>query len=134
MTIDEHLIFREISKIINNGVSDNSIIDEKNFTPSFEENDAYIVVNMKPKKNKMKNVLGNMKIYFDKSSCLVHKIEITDNNFSYSRFSSTNLKDVDFRSNDISCIIFDNYSLKGIKVDTFQCRNIVSNLGVIVED
>ncbi|MBE6346254.1 MAG: outer membrane lipoprotein carrier protein LolA [Lentimicrobiaceae bacterium] len=80
MTIEEHLIFREISKIINNGVSDNSIIDEKNFTPSFEENDAYIVVNMKPKKNKMKNVLGNMKIYFDKSSCLVHKIEITDNN------------------------------------------------------
>ena len=58
MTIEEHLIFREISKIINNGVSDNSIIDEKNFTPSFEENDAYIVVNMKPKKNKMKNVLG----------------------------------------------------------------------------
>lgn len=80
MTVDKHLIFREISKIINNGVSDNSIIDEKNFTPSIEENDAYIVVNMKPKKNKMKNVLGNMKIYFDKSSCLVQKIEITDNN------------------------------------------------------
>ena len=59
---------------------------------------------------------------------------MTDNNFSYSRFSNTNLKDVDFRSNDICGIIFDNYSLKGIKVDTFQCRNIVCNLGVIVED
>ena len=80
MSIEEHLIFREISKIISNGVSDNSIIDEKNFTPSFEENDAYIVVNMKPKKNKMKNILGNMIIYLDKSSYLVHKIEITDNN------------------------------------------------------
>ena len=55
-------------------------------------------------------------------------------NFSYSRFSNTNLQDVDFRTNDINGIIFDKYSMIGIIVDTFQCRNIVSNLGVKVED
>lgn len=80
MPIQEHLIFREISKIINNGVSNNSIIDENNFIPSYEENENYIIVNMKPKKNKMKSVLGSMTIHFEKSSYLIHKIEITDNN------------------------------------------------------
>lgn len=81
MPIQEHLIFREISKIINNGVSNNSIIDENNFIPSYEENENHIIVNMKPKKNKMKSVLGSMTIHFEKSSYLVHKIEITDNNY-----------------------------------------------------
>ena len=80
MPIQEHLIFREISKIISNGVSNNSIIDENKFIPSYEENENHIIVNMKPKKNKMKNVLGNMTIHFEKSSYLIHKIEITDNN------------------------------------------------------
>lgn len=80
MPIQEHLIFREISKIINNGVSNNSIIDENNFIPSYEENENHIIVNMKPKKNKMKSVLGSMTIHFEKSSYLIHKIEITDNN------------------------------------------------------
>lgn len=78
--IKEHIIFREILKIINNGISNNSIIDEKNFVPTFEENDNDIIVNMKPKKNRMKSVFGNMRLYFDKSSYLVHRIEMTDNN------------------------------------------------------
>lgn len=80
MPIQNHLIFREISKIINNSISSHSIIDENNFIPSFEENENHIIVKMKPKKNKMKSVLGNMTIHFDKSSYLIHKIEITDNN------------------------------------------------------
>lgn len=80
MPIEEHLIFREIAKLINNGISNKSIIDENNFMPTYEENENYIIVNMKPKKNKMKNVFGNMILHFDKSSYLIHKIEIIDNN------------------------------------------------------
>ena len=80
MPIQDNLIFREISKIINNSISNSSIIDENNFIPSYEENENYIIVNMKPKKNKMKSVLGSMTIHFEKSSYLIHKIEITDNN------------------------------------------------------
>lgn len=80
MPIQEHLIFREISKIINNSISNNTIIDENNFIPSYEENENHIIVNMKPKKNKMKSVLGSMTIHFEKTSYLINKIEITDNN------------------------------------------------------
>ena len=47
MPIQEHLIFREISKIINNSISNNTIIDENNFIPSYEENENHIIVNMK---------------------------------------------------------------------------------------
>lgn len=80
MPIQEHLIFREISKIINNSISNNTIIDENNFIPSYEENETHIIVNMKPKKNKMKSLLGSMTIHFEKTSYLINKIEITDNN------------------------------------------------------
>ena len=80
MPIQEHLIFREISKIINNSISNNTIIDENNFIPFYEENENHIIVNMKPKKNKMKSVLGSMTIHFEKTSYLINKIEITDNN------------------------------------------------------
>lgn len=80
MPIQEHLIFREISKIINNSISNNTIIDENNFIPSYEENENHIIVNMKPKKNKMKSLLGSMTIHFEKTSYLINKIEITDNN------------------------------------------------------
>ena len=80
MPIEKHLIFREVLKIINNAVSNKSIIDEKNFVSSYEENENYIIVNMVPKKNKMKNFLGNMRLHFDDISYLIHKIEIIDNN------------------------------------------------------
>lgn len=80
MPIEKHLIFKEVLKIINNAVSNNSIIDEKNFIPSYEENENYIIVNMMPKKNKMKNIIGNMRLHFEKSSYLIHRIEIIDNN------------------------------------------------------
>lgn len=98
MPIEEHMIFREISKIINNGVSNKSIIDENNFLPAYEENEDYIIVNMKPKKNKMKSVLGNMILHFDKSSYLIHKIEIIDNNYDLTTITLSDIhinQDVD---------------------------------------
>lgn len=81
MPVEEHLIFKEIAKIINNGISNKSIIDENNFIPTYEENEDYIIVNMKPKRNKMRSVLGNMILHLDRTSYLIHKIEIIDNNF-----------------------------------------------------
>ena len=94
--IQEHLIFREISKIINNSISNTSIIDENNFIPSYEENEDYIIVNMRPKKNKMKSVLGNMTIHFEKSSYLIYKIEITDNNYD---ITTITLSDISINQN-----------------------------------
>ncbi len=96
MPIQEHLIFREISKIINNSISNTSIIDENNFIPSYEENEDYIIVNMRPKKNKMKSVLGNMTIHFEKSSYLIYKIEITDNNYD---ITTITLSDISINQN-----------------------------------
>lgn len=80
MPIQEHLIFREVSKFINNAVSNGSAIDEDNFITSYEENENYIIVNMKPKKNRMRNFLGDMRLYFDKTSALIHRIEMIDKN------------------------------------------------------
>lgn len=94
----KHLIFKEISKIINNNISNNSIIDEDNFIPSFQENESYIIVNMKPKKNKMKNVIGNLTLYFDRTSYLINIIEITDSNNDITKITLSNIninQDVD---------------------------------------
>ena len=46
MPIQENIIFREISKIINNSISNNTIIDENNFITSYEENENFIIINM----------------------------------------------------------------------------------------
>ena len=43
MPIQENIIFREISKIINNSISNNTIIDENNFITSYEENENFII-------------------------------------------------------------------------------------------
>ena len=68
------------------------------------------------------------------NECFVKNVLFCDSNFTSSRFSNCNLDGVDFRSNDISLIVMDRYSMKGIVLDSFQCRNIVGNLGVRVED
>lgn len=80
MPVQEHLIFREIHKIINNSISSNSFFDETNFTPTLVENENHYIINLKPKKNKMKSVMGNMTFHFDKSTLLLSQIEVTDSN------------------------------------------------------
>ena len=45
-----------------------------------------------------------------------------------------NLKDVDFSSSQIDGTIFDQYSLRGIIVDRFQCQSLVGMLGVKIKE
>lgn len=80
MPVQEHLIFREIHKIINNSICNKSFIDHNNFRPSFYEDENNVIIILKPKKNRMKSLFGEMCFFFDKNSFLINKIEITDSN------------------------------------------------------
>ena len=52
---------------------------------------------------------------------------------SNTEFIKTNLKDVDFSSSNIDTTIFDLYSIKGIIIDNYQSRFLVSMLGVVIK-
>ena len=64
----------------------------------------------------------------------VKNLEFNDVNLYHSEFIRTKLVDVDFSLCDISNIMFDMYSLKGIVVDRFQCFNLVGMLGVKIKE
>ena len=51
-------------------------------------------------------------------------------NFNKAEFLQTKLYNIDFSNNDISEIVFDNYSIYGAVIDPLQSQFIVGNLGV----
>ncbi len=59
---------------------------------------------------------------------------LNKNTFYHTEIIGTNLKDVDFTTCNINGIIFDKKSVKGIIINTFQCRDIVGMLEIKVKD
>ena len=53
-----------------------------------------------------------------------------NNNFNKAEFLETKLYNIDFSNNDISEIVFDNYSIYGAVIDPLQSQFIVGSLGV----
>ena len=58
-------------------------------------------------------------ISFDKT--IFHKTE----------FLHTNLAGIDFSTSDITGVMMDSFSMKGIKVNSFQCRDLI---GILKEE
>lgn len=60
------------------------------------------------------------------------EIEIINSNLNGTEFMETSLSGVDLSSCEIGNTTFDLKSIKGIKVNMFQCQSLVSMLGVEV--
>lgn len=60
-------------------------------------------------------------------------IELMDVKFNKAEFLKTLLKGVDFSSSDITDVMFDLISVKGMIVNQFQCVELVGLLGVHVK-
>ena len=60
-------------------------------------------------------------------------IELMDVKFNKAEFLKTLLKGVDFSSSDITDVMFDLISVKGMIVNQFQCVELVGLLGVCVK-
>ena len=63
----------------------------------------------------------------------VKNLELEKVNFEKNEFVRTKLQGIDFSRCNISNIMFDLYSIKGIIVDKFQCFNLVGILGVEIK-
>ena len=70
--------------------------------------------------------------FFDHT--IIKNIEFDNVKFHQTEILHTNLETVDFSNSDISGIRMDSYSMKRIKVNSFQCRELVGILGVEVID
>lgn len=83
--------------------------------------------------------INNMKIIdsdFSESSFIessFKNIELMDVKFNKAEFLKTLLKGVDFSSSDITDVMFDLISVKGMIVNQFQCVELVGLLGVHVK-
>ena len=61
-------------------------------------------------------------------------LELNNVKLHSTEFIRTNLKDTDFSTCDITNILFDQTSLKGIVIDGFQAMNIASLFGVKIKN
>ena len=83
--------------------------------------------------------INNMKIIdsdFSESSFIessLKNIELMDVKFNKAEFLKTLLNGVDFSSSDITDVMFDLVSVKGMIVNQFQCVELVGLLGVCVK-
>lgn len=73
---------------------------------------------------------------FSESSFIESKfknLEIIGVKFNKSEFLKTSLKGVDFSSSDITDVMFDLMSVKGMIVNQFQCVELANLIGVQVK-
>ena len=108
------------------------------FIDSFIKNTEFISVNGR---------------YLNMSGAKISNIKIEESDFSESSFIEVNIKNlslygvnftkaeflkslmdgVDFSSSNITDVMFDIYSVKGIVIDRFQCYELMGMLGVNVK-
>ena len=62
------------------------------------------------------------------------EVNLDNVNFTGAEIFKSDLKNVDFSNSNIDETKFDEYSIKGIYIDTFQCKNLVGMLGVKVKE
>lgn len=78
MPINSNPIFREISKMVTAGEKRGDLIDDSNFYSELFDDEDSIIVEMRPKKNRMKAVFGIMTLTFDKDTKTMKSIEMTE--------------------------------------------------------
>lgn len=71
-------LFKEISLLMLNSISGTGLIDPKKFGVAFFDNTTLLKAILIPKNNTLKSILSTITLNFEKSSYLVHSIEMTE--------------------------------------------------------
>ncbi|NOX84372.1 MAG: outer membrane lipoprotein carrier protein LolA [Chlorobi bacterium] len=70
-------LFKEINNMILMAISGN-FVDNPDFEASFYENNTFYLVSLKPKNERLKNILQTIDIYFDKKDFGVRKVKFIE--------------------------------------------------------
>jgi len=69
-------LFQEISRLVISSINGEILENNKRFKIEFQENNSMVVVNLTPTQKAMQNFMSKIKLYFNKATYLVSKIEI----------------------------------------------------------
>ena len=85
--IQSNSVFREINTIILGCVQGTLLNDEKRFSSLCFENNSGYLVKLKPLSSPMKEVLDEIRIFFDKSDLTVSRLEMQERSGDYTNIS-----------------------------------------------
>jgi outer membrane lipoprotein-sorting protein len=71
-------LFKEISQLLVNSINGVGLIDHKKFDVVFFENKTSIKMQLAPKNKTLKSMMSSIVLYFEKSTYLVHNIEMVE--------------------------------------------------------
>jgi outer membrane lipoprotein-sorting protein len=89
--IKSNKMFKEINNMIISSMK-GEIINNKDFSSSFFENNTFYLAEMTPLKKEMKDFLQTIKIYFDKTDFSVSKVIMTENKTDYTKITFSDKK------------------------------------------
>ena len=97
MSVDEHLIFREVSQIIKSGEKYGSFVDESMFSVSFDKCEGDLYVTLYPKKSKMKKIIDHFYVKMDYKTKVVKQINVYESNNSETDIILSDVKIMDIK-------------------------------------
>ena len=97
MSVDEHLIFREVSQIIKSGEKYGSFVDESMFSVSFDKCEGDLYVSLYPKKSKMKKIIDHFYVKMDYKTKVVKQINVYESNNSETDIILSDVKITDIK-------------------------------------
>jgi outer membrane lipoprotein carrier protein len=71
-------VFKEISLLLVNSIKGVGLIDPRKFDVVFFENSSFIKMELTAKNKTLKSIMSNIIFYFDRSTYLVHNIEMVE--------------------------------------------------------
>ena len=86
-------LFQEISKLVISSINGDILENSKKFKTEFSENNSLLLVNLTPTQKSMQNFISKIKLFFDKTTYLVTKIEIYEsgNDMTIIQFKDVNI-------------------------------------------
>ena len=93
-------MFQEMSKMVIASMNGEIFEDTKKFKIDFQENNSMVVVNLTPIQKGMQNFMSKIKLYFNKNTYLISKIEIFE------------------KGNDTTTILFENVKVNQMVNDS----------------
>lgn len=92
LDIAQNIMFKKISKMISKAMSGDVLEEQKEFTPTLEQNSELYKVTLTPQQKRMQNYLETIEVYFDKESCLVKSVILREGDEDFTRINFTNMK------------------------------------------
>ncbi len=71
-------VFKEISLLLVNSINGVGLIDPRKFDVIFFENSSFVKMELTAKNKTLKSIMSNIIFYFDRSTYLVHNIEMVE--------------------------------------------------------